>query len=174
MEELNLNMPDDDHCGMMTPGVLDEDFQSYTMSKISFEYIASELIRSLNIKRMTIDKVIRDNNISFPDEMENKKAFNKAYAKFLKDFSKVIKEERETMMTMLESFFEELWDKVSVNPYIKTWVGDDIFRILYNNEITDSETDFHSFEIIGFFLEESNEFYHARLIWNDTGVSFLE
>lgn len=174
MEKLNLTMPDDFHRGMMTPGVMDEEYQTYTMTQTSFEYLASSLIRILNPERMAIEKVLRDNDIALPDEDEDEEGYNKAYDEFFDKFSDKIKQEHGVILAQLQVLFDELWQEVSRYPFIKTWVGDDVFRILYDNVINDNKEEMHKFEIVAFYLTESDEYDHARISWNDTGFSITD
>lgn len=102
---INFEVPDDFHGGLLTEGVYDE-YGDYTMTKTCFEYLASYILREINIKNFMADyKLLYDVS---------------------KGFKKSVYRELKKLLTII-------WYSIEGNKYTRAFYDSENFVVFYHN-----------------------------------------
>lgn len=185
--KLNFNVPDDFHGGLLTPGVMNEGVLS--LNQTCYEYIASSLIRKLNVDDLSLRLMCWKEDLQEPEATYDPSEFDyqmshiedydseeKEELLFLRDFLDD-EENKESLVDYKESLLEELhdlllqiWEDFRKDTHCRTSAVGENFHVLYNTQKV--EDDFwHTFEIFAVFPDWTDRYYHSSWEWNDTGLS---
>ena len=186
--KLNLNVPDDLHGGLLTPGVMIEGVM--TMNQACFEYIASDLIRRLHFDNAVLRYYCEKESKREPEAYWDPKTFEQDYnfaveynteekekLQYLHDFLQRYKEAiasyKEALLEELKQLLSKVWEEVQKNTHCSTSAVHELFRVIYCTEGEKGDAT-HTFEIFCIDPDIFGEYYHQSWIWFDKGGSMTK
>lgn len=185
--KLNFNVPDDLHGGLLTPGVMNEGVM--TMNQACFEYIASDLIRRVNLDDIALRYFCYNEQMDEPTAYWNPETFDQEFFQadeedseereelqelhdFLQEHKESIASYKESLMKELQDLLVKIWESFSQDTHCSTSAVSDNFHVIYCTE--DQEDDAtHTFEIFCIEPDMFDQYYHSSWMWFDKGSGMI-
>lgn len=182
--KLNFNVPDDFHQGLLSPGVMEEGIM--TMNQACFEYVASDLIRSLNLDDIALRFFCYNEKKEEPSAYWNPETFDQDFLladeeddpeekeelqelhDFLQEYKEDITNYKEALLEELQQLLTKIWESFEQDTHCSTSAVSESFHVIYCTEELEDDVR-HTFEIFCIEPDMFSQYYHSSWMWLDRG-----